>query len=148
MDCNLPGSSIHGIFQARVLEWGAIAFSYLQYFKDKWKKLALCLTETRKEISKHSVFKKIMPKTHSTSILHIFCNISISSNLLSFFLSFPSGSDGKEFAYNARDLGSIPGLARYAGGGHGYPLQYSCLLNPMDRGAWRATVHGVQKSQT
>ena len=120
----------------------------LRYLKDKWKQLALCLIETRKEVSKHFFFKKIMPKTHSTSILHIFCNRSISSNLLSFFLSFPGGSDGKEFAYNARDLGSIPGLARSPGGGHGNPLQYSCLLNPMDRGAWGAIVHGVKKSQT
>ena len=47
-----------------------------------------------------------------------------------------------------RDAGSIPGLGRYTGGGHGNPLQYSCLENPMDKGAWRATVHGVTKSQT
>ena len=54
--------------------------------------------------------------------------------------SFPDGSEGKEFACNAGDLGSIPGLERSRGGGHGTPLQYSCLGNPMDRGAWRATV--------
>ena len=47
-----------------------------------------------------------------------------------------------------RDLGSILGLGRSPGGGHGNPLQYSCLENPMDRGAWRATVHGVTKSWT
>ena len=47
-----------------------------------------------------------------------------------------------------RDSGSIPGLGRSPGGGHGNPLQYSCLENPMDRGAWRATVHGVTKSWT
>ena len=46
------------------------------------------------------------------------------------------------------DLGSIPGLGRSPGGGHGNPLQYSCLENPMDRGAWRAIVYGVAKSQT
>ena len=63
------------------------------------------------------------------------------------FLSFPSGSDGKEYACNAGDLGSTPGLRRSPGGGHGNPLQYSGLENPMDRG-WRATVHGVTKSQT
>ena len=45
-------------------------------------------------------------------------------------------------------LGSIPGSGRFSGEGHGNPLQYSCLENPMDRGAWRATVHGVTKSQT
>ena len=46
------------------------------------------------------------------------------------FLGFPSGSDGKESAYNVRDLGSIPGLGRSPRGGHGNPLQYSCLENP------------------
>ena len=56
---------------------------------------------------------------------------------------FPSGSDGKGFAYNAGDLGSIPGSARSPGEGNGNPLQCSCLENPMDRGAWWATVHGV-----
>ena len=52
---------------------------------------------------------------------------------------------------NAGDIrgeGLIPGLGRTPGGGHGNPLQYSCLENPMDRGAWWATVHGVTKSQT
>ena len=50
-------------------------------------------------------------------------------------------------AGDARDVGSIPGSGRSAGGEHGNPLQYSCLENPMDRGAWRATVHGVSQSQ-
>ena len=44
---------------------------------------------------------------------------------------------------NARDEGSVPGVGRSPGGGHGNPLQYSCLEKPMNRGAWRATVHGV-----
>ena len=46
------------------------------------------------------------------------------------------------------DMGSIPGWGRSLGAGHGHPLQCSCLENPMDRGAWRATVHGVAESQT
>ena len=49
---------------------------------------------------------------------------------------------------NAGDAGSIPGLERSSGGGNGNPLQYSCLENSMDRGAWRATVHGVTESDT
>ena len=49
---------------------------------------------------------------------------------------FPGGSDGKVSAYNAGDLGSIPGLGRCPGEGNGNPLQYSCLENPMDREAW------------
>ena len=51
-------------------------------------------------------------------------------------------------ARDVRDACLIPGLARPPGGGHGNPLQYSCLENPMDRGAWQATVHGVAKNQT
>ena len=61
---------------------------------------------------------------------------------------FPGGSDGKESACNAGDLGSMPGLGRSLGEGNGNPLQYSCLENPMDRGAWWAVVPGVTKSQT
>ena len=53
----------------------------------------------------------------------------------------------KECAYNSGDMGSIPGLGRYLGEGHSNPLQYSCLENPMDRGAWRTTARGVTKSQ-
>ena len=61
---------------------------------------------------------------------------------------FLGGSVGKEFAYNAGDLDSIPGLGRSPGRGHGNQLQDSCLENPMDRGAWWATVHGVTESDT
>jgi len=61
---------------------------------------------------------------------------------------FPGGSDGKECACNAGDLGSIPGLGRSLGEGKGYPLQYSCLHNSIDREAWQATVYGVTKSRT
>ena len=60
-------------------------------------------------------------------------------------------SSGKESACNAGDTGDvglIPGSERSPGVGNGIPLQYSCLENPTDRGAWRATVHGVAKSQT
>ena len=63
-------------------------------------------------------------------------------------MDFPGGSEGKVSVYNAGDLGSIPGLGRSAGEGSGNPLQYYCLKNPMDRGAWQATVHGVAKSRT
>ena len=55
----------------------------------------------------------------------------------------------KESTWNAGDMGSIPeSMGSIPGGGHGNPLQYSCLENPMDRGAWPATVHGATKSQT
>ena len=93
MDHSPPGSSIHGILHARVLEWGAIAFS----------------RETA---------------------------------------GFPRGSNGKESARNAGDLGSSPGSGRSRGGGHSNSLQYSCLENPTDRGAWQATVHGIARNLT
>ena len=60
-------------------------------------------------------------------------------------MGFPDGSDSKESAHNAGDLGSILGLGRSPGGGHSNPLQYSCLENPMDGGAWRATVIGLHR---
>ena len=64
---------------------------------------------------------------------------------LSFLFKFPRGLDGKESACNAGAWGLIPGSGRSPGEGHGNPLQYSCLENPMDRGAWWATVHGSQR---
>ena len=64
------------------------------------------------------------------------------------YLGFPGGSEVKASACNVGDLGSIPGSGRSPGEGNGNPLQYSCLENPMDGGAWRATVHGVAKSRT
>ena len=83
------------------------------------------------------------------------------SNLHEYLLSFsichginsrlPGGSVSKESTCNAGDAGdmdSIPGLEILLGGGHGYPLQYSCLENPMDRGTWWAMVHNVAKSWT
>ena len=61
---------------------------------------------------------------------------------------FPGGSESKAPAYNAGDPGSIPGSGRSPGEGNGNPLQYSCLDNPMDGGAWWATVHRVAESRT
>ena len=63
-------------------------------------------------------------------------------------VGLPGGSNGKESACNVGDLGLIPGSGRSPGEGNGSPLQYSCLENSMDRGAWQAPVHGVANSQT
>ena len=63
-------------------------------------------------------------------------------------MGFPGGSVAKNPPANAGDAGLILGLGRSPGGGNGTPLQYSFLENPMDRGAWQATAHGVTKSQT
>ena len=63
-------------------------------------------------------------------------------------MDFPGGSAGKEFTCNVGDLGLILGLERSLGEGNSYPLQYSCLENPMDGRAWWAAVHGVTQSRT
>ena len=74
-------------------------------------------------------------------LLRIFASMFISDE-------FPGGSDGKASAYNVGDLGLIPGSGRWSGEGNGNQLQYPCLENPMDAGAWWATVHGVAQSRT
>ena len=97
MDCSPPGSSVHGIFQARVLEWGAIAFSNSQF--STLSRLPWWLRQQRIHLqSKRSRFD--------------------------------------------------PWMGRSPGERNGKPLQYSCLENSMDRGAWQVTVHGVAKSLT
>ena len=71
---------------------------------------------------------------------------NVYSGLLPIFS--PSGSGGKVSTCNAGDLGSIPGLGISPGEGNGNPLQFSCMDNSMDRGAWMAIIYGVSKSQT
>ena len=68
--------------------------------------------------------------------------------MILFGLYIPGGSEAKVSACNMGDLGSIPGSGRSSGEGNGNPLQYSCLEDPMDGGAWWAIVHGVTKSRT
>ena len=80
-----------------------------------------------------------VPSQHFVHLKFIQCYISF---------GLPGGSVGEESPCNAGDPGSIPGSGRSPGEGNGNPLQYSCLENPMDRGAWRATVHRITKSQT
>ena len=84
------------------------------------------------------------------SLLSFFLGIYPEVKLLDHIvnLAFPGGSDCKESTCNAEDLGSIPQSGRSPGEGNGNSLQYSCLENPMDRGAWWATVHRVAKSWT
>ena len=92
---------------------------------------------------------------HEIDIIIFKINISIFIDVIKIDIiifrikkGFPGSSAGKESACNAGDLGSIPGLGRSPGEGKGYPLQYACLENSMDGGAWQATVHRVSKSRT
>ena len=87
-----------------------------------------------------------LPISHRQKI-HSFYSSSI-YGAFTMSYGFPGGLDGKEFACNAGDPDSIPGLGSSPGEGNGNTLQYSCLENSMDRGAWRAIVQGVAKSQT
>ena len=75
-------------------------------------------------------------------------HIELGPTLMTLSMGFPGGSDGKESACNAGDPGSILGLRRSLREGNGYPLEYSCLKNFMDRGAWQAADRRVAKSQT
>ena len=81
-------------------------------------------------------------RTHAIPITNILDYLLV----LQLILGFPGGSYSKESVYNAGDMHSIPGSGRSPGLGNGNPLQYSCLKNPMDRRAWRATVREVGKS--
>ena len=156
MDCSLPGSSAHGIFQARVLEWVAIAFSTCIY------DVCLISVQLLSEIlfwKKNFCFINLKaialrnPKVRFVPISYAFLFFFYSSFLqklcllLSLF-GFPGGTVVKNSPANAGEVGLIPGLGRSPGEVHGNPLQYSCLQNSMDRGAWQATVHGVTKSWT
>ena len=87
----------------------------------------------------------ILPALHSYRYLETY---PWNSHVFVIYMGFPGGSDSKESACDAEDLDLIPGLGRFHGGGNGNPHHYSCLENPMDRGAWWATVHDVTKSQT
>ena len=78
--------------------------------------------------------------------MHNICTLTYDTFIIS--LGFPGGSDDEESACSAGDLGSITGLGRSPGEGNGHPIQYLCLENSMDRGAWWAVVHGVAKSWT
>ena len=86
------------------------------------------------------------PAFHRCKLSYLQFTLIRISQISTIFLGFPGGSDGKESACNAVDLGLIPGLGRSLGEGNGYVLQYSCLENSRDRGAWSVTVHSVAKS--
>ena len=80
--------------------------------------------------------------------LHINFTLKLFSLVYMVYMDFAGVAPVKNPPANAGDPGSIPGSGRSSGDGNGNPLQYSCLENPMDKGAWGATVHGLAKSQT
>ena len=134
MDCSLPASSIHGIFQARVLEWVAISFSRGSSRPRDWT-WSTCIIGR--------ALYRLSHRLYESSWLHEEASSKNTKglNLKSFQFSkqeqgFPGGLDGKASARNAGDLGSIPGSGRFPREGNGNPLQYSCLENSMDEGAW------------
>ena len=128
MDCSPPGSSIPGILQARILEWVAMPSSRGSSRPRDWTE-SLCLLHWRAgSLPLAPPGKPKLPNTLSLNMWD-FSHISV----------------GKASASNVGDLGSIPGLGSSPGGANGSPLQYSCLENPMDKGTWQATVHGITK---
>ena len=124
----------------------------LQMFRFTWFKCMHLICFILWYIKKHQMWFWNFgnPSTDYEWIWFYMCNVddfSTTGTYLWASYGLPWYSDGKEFACNARDLGSNTGSGISLGEGNGNPLQYACLENPMYRGAWQAIVHGVAKSQ-
>ena len=124
-------------------DWGSVLQVSLKFLSfHSFHNLTLLLENSITYIKKIVFFS-------SWLLIFIFGNTTSQCTLAFWFgWDFPVGSEDKASACNAGDLGLIPGLGRSPGEGNGNPFQYSCLKNPMDRGAWWAIVHGVAKSWT
>ena len=145
MDCSPPSPSIHGIFQARVLEWVAISFT-ITCHRAPEKKIKEGISVGHQRKDKRWPFSRNQSPGESKTI-----HVTKKQQLHQFILppgGFLGGSESKESACNIEDPGSIPGSGRSFGEENGNPLQYSCLENSMDRGAWWAAVHRDTKSET
>ena len=130
MDCSLPGSSVHGILSKNT---GVGCHFLLQViFLTQGSNPGLLQSE-----------RTANPACEQKSNTQQYWHPGIHNRFLCFETCFPGDLDGKECACNAGDQGSIPGLRRSPGERNGYLLQYSCLQNPMDRGAGHTTVHGI-----
>ena len=125
----------HGILQARILEWAATSSSR-----------GSSPPRDRTRVCRRSCSGRHILPTESPESPKLY--IYITDRYIDTYMGFTGGSVGKESACSRGDLGMIPGLGRSSGRGNDNPLQCSCLENPMDRGAWQATVHGVAKNQT
>ena len=129
-DCSPPGSSVYGIFPARILEWVAMPSSKTS----SWPK--------------NRIHVSCIAGRFFTSEPTGKPNWSLFSTCKLVNGSLPGGSVVKNLPANTGDTGLIPGSGISPIEGNGNPLQYSGLTNPMDRGGWQATFHGLQKSQT
>ena len=165
MDCSLPGFSIHGILQARILEWVAISFSGGSFWPRDQTRVSLIvgrhfITWATREVLTWYLWLKMFPGTLVAGKKSAF-NEGDPDSILGLGSSpreeigYPLQcswaslvADGTQSTCNVRDLCLIPRLGRSPGEGNDNPLQYSCLENPMDWGAWWATVHGMAKYWT
>ena len=139
IDGSPPGSPVPEILQARTLEWAAISFSNAW----KWK-------VTVKSLSRVQFLATPWTAAYQAPPSMGFARQEYWSGVP--LPSLPGGTNGKELvcqcSLGISDICLIPGSGRSPGEGNGYPLQYSCLENPIDRGAWRSTAHGVAQSRT
>ena len=139
--------------RAKVLSYILVCYSeYLLSLKQR------ATTQMRTEpiyspvLNLYIVFSFFSPQISYSSILfsnknNLFLKKHL-LNMSTLLLGFPGGSVVKNLPANAEEMSSILGSGRYPGGGNGNPLKYACLKNSMDRGAWRATVYGVERSMT
>ena len=153
-DSSLPGSSVHGFSRQEYvgglpcpspgnLPHPGIERESLHLLRWQAGSLPLSRLGSPRAAYHHSV--SLIPKRRPIPAYSSRFSVYVD------YQGFPGGTSGEEppaSAGDIRDLGSVPGWGRSPGGGHGHPLQYSCLENPMHRGAWQATGRGVAKSQT
>ena len=152
MDYSPPGSSVHGISQPSILKWVAISFSK-ELSQPRDQTCISCLagrfftTEPPGKWENYVALKPTGQPSAGWRLCFVFCSfilITQSKVGLPWWLRWWS----KESVCNAGDPGLIPGSGTSPGEGNGNPLQYSCLENQTDGGAWQTTVHGVAKRWT
>ena len=135
MYCSLPGSSVHWILQTRILEWVVMSSSRASSRPTDWTLIFYVYLHWQVDSL------PLVPPGESLDILVLRCKYVLLQSVC-------GSSDSKESACNAGDPGLIPGSGRSPEEGNSFPLQYSCLENPMGRGALWVTVHEVTKSHT
>ena len=150
MDCSPPGSSIHGILLARVLECVASAFSEMHILMWKRPNFLNSGCNILQDYLTLFLWSQSHKRISSKDWVSIWVvrNDAVNRYLSMNVYGLPQWLSGKESACNSGEMGLIFGFGRSTGGGNGNPLQYSCLENPMDRGACWATIHGVTKNRT